>query len=57
VALGAGFHRGLRGRAGIRCAALSDGVLRIGPAVLRSAVPLDAAKAGEPRPIRRAVTG
>jgi hypothetical protein len=32
-------HRGLRGRAGIRCAALSDGVLRLGRALLRSAVP------------------
>jgi hypothetical protein len=38
-------HRGLRGRAGIRCAALSDGVLRLGRAVLRSAVPLDPAAA------------
>jgi MOSC domain-containing protein YiiM len=46
VALGPGFHRGLRGRAGIRCAALTDGVLRLGPAVLRSAVPLDPAQAG-----------
>ena len=49
VALGTGFHRGLRGRAGIRCAALSDGVLRLGPAVLRSAVPLDPARAGAVR--------
>jgi MOSC domain-containing protein YiiM len=56
VALGAGSHRGLRGRAGIRCAALSDGVLRLGPAVLRSAVPLDPARAGAAhrlRPTRR----
>jgi MOSC domain-containing protein YiiM len=57
VALGPGFHRGLRGRAGIRCAALTDGVLRLGPAVLRSAVPLDPTRAGEKhqvQPTRRA---
>ena len=46
VVLAPGAHRGLRGRAGIRCAALSDGVLRLGPAVLRSPVPLDPARAG-----------
>jgi MOSC domain-containing protein YiiM len=46
VALGPGAHRGLRGRAGIRCSALSDGVLRLGPAVLRSPVPLDPSRAG-----------
>jgi MOSC domain-containing protein YiiM len=54
--LAPGAHRGLRGRAGIRCAALSDGVLRLGPAVLRSAVPLDPAAAGlavRPVPRRR----
>lgn len=43
-----GAHRGMRGRAGIRCAPLSDGVLLLGPAVLRSAVPLDPARAGLP---------
>jgi hypothetical protein len=53
VALAPGFHRGLRGRAGIRCAALTDGVLRLGPAVLRSAVPLDASRAGEMRRLTR----
>lgn len=53
LALGPGFHRGLRGRAGIRCAALGDGVLRIGPAVLRSAVSLDPAAAGALHPLRR----
>ena len=47
VALGAGAHRGMRGRAGVRCATLSDGVLRLGPAVLRSPVPLDPSRAGE----------
>lgn len=46
VALGPGAHRGLGGRAGIRCSALSDGSLRVGPAVLRSPVPLDPARAG-----------
>jgi MOSC domain-containing protein YiiM len=52
--LAPGAHRGLRGRAGIRCAALSDGVLRLGPAVLSSAVPLDPARAGTAvRPVPR----
>jgi hypothetical protein len=46
LALTAGAHRGMRGRAGIRCAPRTDGVLRLGPAVLRSAVALDAARAG-----------
>jgi MOSC domain-containing protein YiiM len=50
-----GAHRGLRGRAGVRCAALGDGVLRLGGAVLRSAVPLDPAAAGRVRrPVRPA---
>ena len=44
--LTAGAHRWMRGRGGIRCAPLSDGVLRLGPAVLRSAVPLDPSRAG-----------
>ncbi|SEP00049.1 MOSC domain-containing protein [Trujillonella endophytica] len=47
VVLAPGAHRGLRGRGGVRCAALSDGVLRVGPAVLHSAVELDPARAGE----------
>ncbi|WP_232797157.1 MOSC domain-containing protein [Blastococcus atacamensis] len=51
VVLAPGAHRGLRGRAGIRCAARSDGVLRLGPAVLSTAVPLDAAAAGAVRPL------
>ena len=46
LALTPGAHRGLRGRAGVRCASRTDGVLRLGPAVLRSAVPLVAARAG-----------
>jgi MOSC domain-containing protein YiiM len=44
--LAPGAHRRLRGRAGIRCAPLSDGVLRLGPAVLRAAVDLDPGRAG-----------
>ncbi|MDK3255309.1 MOSC domain-containing protein [Blastococcus capsensis] len=51
--LAPGAHRGLRGRGGVRCAALSDGVLRLGPAVLRSALPLDATAAGAARPLGR----
>ena len=55
LVLAPGAHRGMRGRGGVRCAPRSDGVLRLGPAVLRSAVPLDPARAGEavrvaPRP-------
>ncbi len=54
LALAPGAHRGLRGRAGVRCAPRSDGGLRLGPAVLRSAVPLDPARAGDAvRPARR----
>ena len=44
--LAPGAHRGMRGRGGVRCVPLTDGVLRLGPAVLRSAVPLDPARAG-----------
>jgi MOSC domain-containing protein YiiM len=35
VVLAPGAFRGLRGRSGVRCAALDDGILRRGPAVLR----------------------
>ena len=44
--LAPGAHRGLRGRGGIRCAPLTDGVLRLGPAVLTTTVALDASRAG-----------
>ncbi|WP_369139125.1 MOSC domain-containing protein [Modestobacter versicolor] len=55
LALAPGAHRGMRGRGGIRCAPRTDGVLRLGPAVLRSAVPLDPARAGNAvRPAPRA---
>ncbi len=54
VVLAPGAHRGLRGRGGVRCAALSDGALRVGPAVLHAAVELDAARAGAAvRPVPR----
>jgi MOSC domain-containing protein YiiM len=55
VVLAPGAHRGMRGRGGVRCAALSDGVLTTGPAVLRSPVPLDPSRAGaaaRPVPVR-----
>ena len=47
VVLAPGAHAALRGRGGVRCSALSDGVLRLGSAVLTSAVPLDPARAGD----------
>jgi hypothetical protein len=34
VVLAPGAHRGMRGRGGVRCRPLSDGVLRLGPAEL-----------------------
>jgi hypothetical protein len=47
---------GMRGRGGVRRAPRSDGVLTLGPAVLRSAVPLDPIRAGDAVPPgRRAV--
>ncbi|MGY1849668.1 MULTISPECIES: MOSC domain-containing protein [unclassified Blastococcus] len=49
LVLAPGAHRGMRGRGGVRCAALSDGRLELGPAVLTSAVPLDPAAAGRAR--------
>jgi MOSC domain-containing protein YiiM len=49
VVLAPGAHLGMRGRGGVRCAPRSDGELRLGPAVLRSAVPLDPARAGAAR--------
>jgi hypothetical protein len=35
-----GSHKGLRGRGGVRGEPVSDGVLRVGPATLRSSMPL-----------------
>jgi MOSC domain-containing protein YiiM len=54
VVLAPGAHAALRGRGGVRCAALSDGVLRLGSAVLASAVPLEPARAGDA--VRRPAT-
>lgn len=45
--LAPGAHAAMRGRGGVRCRPLTDGVLRRGPAVLVSPVPLDPARAGE----------
>jgi hypothetical protein len=40
-------HEAMRGRGGVRCQVLSDGVLHRGPAVLISPVPLDPGRAGD----------
>jgi MOSC domain-containing protein YiiM len=51
VVLAPGAHAALRGRAGVRCAALGSGTLRVGPATVRVADGddvLDAARAGFP---------
>jgi hypothetical protein len=34
VVLAPGAHRGMRGRGGLRCAPVTGGVLRLGPALL-----------------------
>ena len=58
LAMAEGAHRGMRGRGGVRCAPRTDGMLRLGPAVLRSAVPLDPARAGAAvRPAPRISSG
>ena len=44
--LAPGAHAALRGRGGMRCRVVTDGVLRRGPAVLVSPVPLDPGAAG-----------
>ena len=44
--LAPGAHKAMRGRGGIRCQVLADGVLHRGPAVLVSPVPLDQDRAG-----------
>lgn len=52
--LAPGAHPALRGgRGGVRCRAVTDGVLHRGPAVLVSPVPLDPARAGDALPRRR----
>ncbi|ADX71313.1 hypothetical protein Asphe3_00940 [Pseudarthrobacter phenanthrenivorans Sphe3] len=50
--LAPGAHPAMRGRGGIRCRALSSGLLHRGPAVLVSPVQLDPAQAGEPSLLR-----
>lgn len=50
--LAPGAHKAMRGRGGVRCQVLSDGVLRRGPGVLVSPVPLDPARAGEATALR-----
>jgi MOSC domain-containing protein YiiM len=42
VTLAPGAFRALRGRGGMRCEPLGDGVLTLGRALLRTAVPIDA---------------
>lgn len=44
--LAPGVHAAMRGRGGVRCMPLTDGVLHRGPAVLVSPVELDPARAG-----------
>jgi MOSC domain-containing protein YiiM len=50
--LAPGAHAAMRGRGGMRCRALSDGVLHRGPAVLVSPVPLEPEQAGIPSVLR-----
>jgi MOSC domain-containing protein YiiM len=45
--LAPGAHAVMRGRGGVRCRALSDGVLHRGPAVLVSPEPLEPGRAGD----------
>jgi MOSC domain-containing protein YiiM len=50
--LAPGAHKAMRGRGGVRCQVLSDGVLHRGPAVLISPVPLDPERAGDATVLR-----
>jgi MOSC domain-containing protein YiiM len=50
--LAPGGHAAMRGRGGIRCRAVSGGILHRGPAVLVSPVALDPAQAGVPTLLR-----
>ena len=49
VMLAPGAFRALRGRGGVRCEPLGDGILTVGPAILRTEQPLAGAP-GEPAP-------
>jgi MOSC domain-containing protein YiiM len=50
--LAPGAHKAMRGRGGVRCQPLSDGILHRGPAVLVSPVPLAPERAGEAAMLR-----
>ena len=50
--LAPGAHKAMRGRGGVRCRAVSDGVLHRGPAVLVSPVPLEPERASEATVLR-----
>jgi MOSC domain-containing protein YiiM len=50
--LAPGAHAAMRGRGGVRCQPLSDGLLHRGPAVLISPAPLDPEQAGTPTLLR-----
>jgi MOSC domain-containing protein YiiM len=50
--LAPGAHKAMRGRGGVRCQVLSDGILHRGPAVLISPVPLEPGSAGTPALLR-----
>jgi len=50
--LAPGAHKAMRGRGGVRCQALSDGVLHRGQAMLISPVPLHPESAGAPTLLR-----
>jgi hypothetical protein len=50
--LAPGAHAAMRGRGGMRCRALSDGVVHRGPAVLVSPVLLEPELAGVPSVLR-----
>ncbi|WP_255579670.1 molybdenum cofactor biosysynthesis protein [Cryobacterium sp. PAMC25264] len=53
VTLAPGAHRALRGRGGLRCEPVTDGILRLGPATMRCSVPLVVTGAARPaRPER-----
>ena len=50
VTLAPGAHKALRGRGGMRCEPLTSGVLRLGPATLRSSMELPPEASGTPAP-------
>jgi len=53
VVLAPGAHRALRGRGGMRCEPTTSGTLTLGPAVLRSSVPLEAAPTSQLQGVTR----